>query len=77
MSAVQLNALPAEARPDVRTQLLCAQAQLSEVFEVVDQVGPRVPEPERGALLSLKGDLARGIRSLGCIAASIGIGGGR
>ncbi|MDP2959666.1 MAG: hypothetical protein Q8N53_24900 [Longimicrobiales bacterium] len=75
--AAQLNALPAEARPDVRMQLLWASARLSEVYGIVDDLGPSLPEPERAALLALRGDLARGIRCLGNVAVSVGIGGGR
>jgi hypothetical protein len=58
-----------------RDRLLEARDHLSAAFEIVDEVGPSLPEPERGALIGVLGsrhDLARIIRQLGNVVTMLG-----
>lgn len=57
---------------DLRARLLDAMDMAGQIHLILDDVGPMAPEPERGALLQLRGDVAHLVRALGNIAAFLG-----
>jgi hypothetical protein len=60
---------------NLRAQLLEARDHASRALEIIDEIGPALEEPERGALIGVMGsrhELSRIIRQLGTIATMIG-----
>lgn len=47
-----------------RDRLMAARDSLSEVFATLDEIGPLLPDLERGAALSLRDDVAGARRRL-------------
>lgn len=54
---------------DLRARLLDARDKAGEIHVILDDIAPLAEEPERGALLHLRADVAHLIRALGNITA--------
>lgn len=60
------------APADVRPRLLDARSKAGDVYAILDDVGPLLAEPERGACLELRADVAALLRRLGNLTAYLG-----
>ena len=58
-----------------RQRILEVHGKLSEVFAALDGVTPLLDEPERGAALQLRADVADTLRRLGNLCAFLGAAG--
>jgi hypothetical protein len=73
MNAPDFFATSPSATP--RDRLLQAQALVSQAFELVDEVGPQLEEPERSAVcgfMGLRDDVGSIVRRLGALVAFLG-----
>ncbi len=57
---------------DARARILTASEHASAIFRVLQEIGPSLDEPERGAALELRGQAADLCRRLGNLAAFLG-----